>query len=75
MNAKTTEHQALNLPANEGAKLALELIQSLDQLPAEEIDARWLDEAERRAAQLDNGTEELISCEVVAAEASVLLRQ
>lgn len=75
MNAKSIEHQALTLPADERAKLALELIASLDQLTSDEIEERWLDEAGRRARQLDDRSAELIPGDVVAAQARALLRR
>jgi putative addiction module component (TIGR02574 family) len=47
------EAQLLRLPPDERAHLARVLIESLDEaLP---LDAEWLEEARRRAAELDAG--------------------
>lgn len=46
-----------------------------DTPPSEENQTDWLDEASRRAQQLDEGSVELISSDVVAAEARALLRR
>jgi len=75
MNIKSVEREALQLPADERARLALELIGSLDELRAEEVEELWLAEAGRRVLQLDAGSVELIPGDVVAAEARALLRQ
>ena len=75
MDAKSIEHEAPSLPAESRAKLALALVASLDQLASGEIDARWLDEAGRRAQQLDEGSAELIPGEAVAAQARSLLHR
>lgn len=75
MNIKSVEHEALQLPADERARLALDLIGSLDELRAEEVEELWLAESGRRALQLDAGSVELIAGEVVAAEARALLRR
>jgi len=75
MNIKFVEREALQLPADERVRLALELIGSLDELRAEEVEELWLLEAGRRVLQLDAGSVELIPGDVVAAEARTLLRQ
>ena len=54
MTRETLEAQLLRLPAEERAHLARVLIESLDEQPA--LDPAWLEEAERRAAELVNGT-------------------
>lgn len=56
MNFKSLEKQALNLPAQERARLAHELLASLDSLSPSEHERLWLDEAERRARQIDAGS-------------------
>ncbi|MCH8135145.1 MAG: addiction module protein [Proteobacteria bacterium] len=50
----SVEDQARNLTADERARLALKLIESLD--PGEDEDAKelWLDEAQRRLADHDS---------------------
>lgn len=53
--AKDLRREVLNLPREERAGLARELIESLD--PARDDDAAqaWLDEAERRAIEVESG--------------------
>jgi hypothetical protein len=46
----------------------------LDNLPSEELDRLWLEEASRRAAQLDTGDVELVSSEEVDRKARALVR-
>lgn len=74
MDFKSLEQQALGLPAPERAKLAHELLESLDSLTASERELLWLDEAERRARQLDTGEVTLVPGEDVARKARDLLR-
>lgn len=45
-----------------------------DKLPPAESRKLWLDEARRRAQQIDNGEVELIAAEEVARKAQALLR-
>ena len=74
MDLETLEREALQLPAEERARLATELLESLDELPQGDIDKVWLEEAARRAVQIDSGEVELISAEEVDAKARALLR-
>jgi putative addiction module component (TIGR02574 family) len=54
---------ALALPANERAKLAREILQSL-QNSDPSTEAAWIDEIERRADQVENGTAQLVDWDV-----------
>jgi putative addiction module component (TIGR02574 family) len=63
MNAKTVEEKALELPAQERAKLAERLLESLDDLPERDVEALWLEVAERRAKEIDDGSVELVTPE------------
>jgi putative addiction module component (TIGR02574 family) len=63
MNAKTVEEKALELPAQERAKLAERLLESLDDLPDRDVEALWLEVAERRAKEIDDGSVELVTPE------------
>ena len=63
MNAKTVEEKALELPAQERAKLAERLLESLDNLPERDVEALWLEVAERRAKEIDDGSVELVTPE------------
>lgn len=74
MDTKAVEKQALELPATERAKLAHKLLESLDTLSDAERETLWLDEAARRAAQIDSGEVELIPGEDVARKARALLK-
>ena len=49
------------------ADLARELLASLDALSESEIERLWLDEAERRSAQLDSGDASADASDVVLA--------
>ena len=55
MKSKTVEKEALELPAANRAKLAQRLLESLDQLSAEETEKLWLSEAARRGREIDDG--------------------
>lgn len=53
--------EALRLPAEERAKLALELLRSLDDEPEPGTVEAWDAEIERRGAEVDAGTADTIS--------------
>ena len=74
MDTVTIEREALHLPATDRARLAHNLLLSLENLSVDELSEAWLDEAERRAAEINNGTVNLISAEEVSAKARLLLR-
>ncbi|MGA7539279.1 MAG: addiction module protein [Steroidobacteraceae bacterium] len=74
MDIDALEREALKLPAEDRARLVRNLLDSLDELSAEELDRLWLEEASQRAAQIDAGEVELISAEEVDRKARALLR-
>ncbi|MDP2324831.1 MAG: addiction module protein [Gammaproteobacteria bacterium] len=74
MDTKSVEKQALGLPAADRAKLAQKLLESLDTLSDSELEKLWLDEAARRAAQLNSGDVELVPGQEVARKARALLK-
>jgi putative addiction module component (TIGR02574 family) len=74
MDIEVLEREALKLSPEQRARLARELLDSLDKLPAEELDRLWLDEASHRAAQIDAGDVALVSAEEVDRKARALLR-
>jgi putative addiction module component (TIGR02574 family) len=74
MDTVTIEREAFHLPASERARLAHSLLLSLENLSDTELSETWLDEAERRASEIDNGAVNLISAEEVSAKARILLR-
>ncbi len=66
--------EALSLAPEDRARLASELLDSLDNLPPGESRQLWLEEARRRAKQIDDGEVELIAAEEVAKKAQALLK-
>jgi len=63
VNASTIEEEALSLPPRERAKLAERLLESLDNLPERDVETLWLDVAERRAREIDEGQVHLVTPE------------
>lgn len=74
MDVETLEREALRLPAEDRARLARELLDSLDELAPQELDRLWLSEAARRAEEIDSGSVELIAGDEVDSKARSLLR-
>ena len=74
MEFKTIRHEALSLPPDHRAKLAQELLLSLESLSEDEIEESWLVEADRRAREIDQGLVRLIPAEEVRRKARALLR-
>jgi Putative addiction module component len=74
MDFTSVEQQALSLPADERARLVQGLLESLDRLTPDEVQRLWLDEAGRRAVQIDRGETTLVPANVVAKKARALLK-
>ena len=74
MDPGTIEHEALGLPPEDQAKLAQQLLLSLDSLSEDESDQVWPVEADRRARELDRGDVQPIAAEEVRKKARNLLR-
>ena len=74
MDSSIIEREALHLPPSERAKLAHSLLLSLENLSDVELQGAWLDEAQRRAEDIDKGLVELISAEEVNVKARLLLK-
>lgn len=74
MDVKSLERDALKLPPEDRARLASELLDSLDELPPQEIAQLWLAEASRRVTQIDAGEVELVAGDEVDRKARALLR-
>jgi len=74
MDAATIEREALHLPLPERAKLAQKLLLSLENLTESELETAWLDEAERRAQEIDEGLVQLIPAEEISRKARALLK-
>ena len=67
--------RAKTLPRHDRARLAEELLDSLQGDSDAEADAAWDREIERRVAEIETGTVKLISAEDVHAEARRLIRR
>ena len=66
--------QARALPPEDRARLAEELLASLQDDPESEADAAWDLEIRRRVEQVKNGTAKLVSAEDVHAETRQIYR-
>ncbi len=64
---------ALKLSAAARARLAEELLASLDALPTAKVEQFWLEEASRREAELDSGAARLQPADEVLARARARL--
>ena len=74
MKSRTLRDAVLDLPSDERADLARLLLLSLDDPSEEELAETWLDEAKRRAGEIDRGEVESISADEVRRKARTLLR-
>ena len=63
MKPNIIQKEALHLPIKERANLARRLLESLDDLPDSEAEMLWIEEARRRAAEIDSGEVNLVSAE------------
>ena len=68
------EHDLLKLPKQERAFLADRLLSSLDGEVLNEIDAAWIQEAERRFEEYKNGKRQVVSAQDVFTEADRVLK-
>jgi putative addiction module component (TIGR02574 family) len=69
MNVIDLESEVLKLAPKDRARLAQRLLESLDTLSEPEIEALWLDEAERRDQALDTDPSRAIPADEVLREA------
>jgi hypothetical protein len=74
MDTATIESEVLHLPLSDRARLAHKLLLSLEELSESEVEEAWLDEAEHRASEIDEGLVQLIPFEEVSRKAKELLR-
>ncbi len=72
--ARELEAKALGLPRRERARLAQRLISSLDPRVDADVERLWLQEAERRLAELKSGKIAGIPAEKVIRKAHSTLR-
>jgi putative addiction module component (TIGR02574 family) len=63
MSKDTLLHAALALPLKERAKLAHDLLRSLDGPADKDVEAAWTAEIARRACELDDGSVEAVDWE------------
>jgi len=73
MNTETITHEALSLPVQQRAKLAAQLLSSLDVLSEAEIEPLWFQIAAQRAAEMDQGLSMRIPAEDVRRKARALI--
>lgn len=73
MTVADLEAKALELHPKERARLAQRLLESLEALTEKEIEALWLQEADRRDRELDKDPSRAIPSEVVLRRAEELL--
>ncbi len=74
MNIQAIEQEVLHLPIEDRARLAEKLLSSLDNLSEQENEKLWFVEAQRRAAEIDNGTVQLVSAEEVESKIQAILK-
>lgn len=74
MKVETIRREALSLPVQERAELAERLLSSLDALSEAEIEQLWLQEAVRRADEMDRGLTQRVTAEEVQRQAQSLLK-
>ena len=74
MNTETIQIEALALPVAQRAKLAEQLLASLDTLSETEIETLWFQDAARRAREMDQGLSKRVSAEIVRSQAKSLLK-
>ena len=67
-SANKVFEEALSLPSNERASLVEKLLTSLNLPIQAEIDRLWMEEAERRVSQIEQGEVELIPGDEVFAK-------
>lgn len=65
---------ALALTPKERAKLARELLESLHDVDEGDIEAEWVEEINRRASEVDNGTAKLVDWDVARHEIAERLK-
>ena len=74
MNTETIRREALSLPVQERAELAEQLVSSLDALSETEVEQLWLQEASRRADEIEQGLTKRVAADEVRRQAQALLK-
>ena len=77
MSAKSesVRDEALKLPEAERARLASDLLASLDGEAEDGVEAAWAAEVERRKGEVERGEARLVPWEQVKAEVKAALKQ
>jgi len=68
------ERALLHLPVQDRAHLAQVLLESLDQLPEREARELWIEEARRRADEIDQGKVQMVSGEELERQVQELFK-
>jgi putative addiction module component (TIGR02574 family) len=68
------EDEALHLSKEDRAQLIQRLVLSLDSPTPDELRAEWLNEAQRRAKELDDGTAQTVAGDEVLKKARSLVK-
>jgi Putative addiction module component len=68
MNFDTIRSEALKLPLKSRGHLASDLLKSLEDFDRRESEKLWLDEAAKRAVEIDSGAVQLIPSDVADRE-------
>ncbi len=74
MDFQKLEDEVMHLPIKQRARLMQRLLSSLESPSSEELRADWLEEARRRAEELDNGSVQAVPGEDVLAKARALIK-
>jgi hypothetical protein len=74
MDFVSIAEQALTLPVQQRAKLVQQLLNGLDELPAQDLGGLWLDEAERRARVIARGEFELVTAKELERRVQAILK-
>ena len=74
MDIQSLENEALQLPTRQRARLAHRLLESLDDLSESEGEAAWIEEAHRRANELDSSSVQPVSPEELERRIRATLR-
>jgi putative addiction module component (TIGR02574 family) len=74
MNSSAIEQSALSLPKQERAHLVHALLDSLDAPSGTDIQNIWLNEARRRADEIDTGKVNLVSSEQLEQQVQALYK-
>jgi putative addiction module component (TIGR02574 family) len=74
LSTRDIEEAILHLPIRDRARLAQKLLESLDQLSDDELKQVWLQEARRRAEEIDQGKVELVSAEELEQQVEALFK-